>query len=154
VATRAIIQIEDGREKWSIYCHGDGYPEVVGKIVYEAVKEAPKVDPNFRIVKTPKVDFDNPKWYQKYQPNASIEAGKFATFLIGKLWDEYGEAYLTDRDPEREIKEDWTDIEYLYKVRLCGDYDNLKEPEFSWWVPNGEKFVKQSLGKFKEIKGR
>ncbi|RLE08106.1 hypothetical protein DRZ78_01745 [Candidatus Aerophobetes bacterium] len=154
MSTRAVVQIDDGEEKWSIYCHGDGHPRFIGKRVYQLVQKAPIIDPNFHSIETPPPSYNNPKSHQNWAPNVAIHSDRFCAVLLGELWEDYGGAYLTKRDPEKEIKEDWTDIEHLYKVKLCGSSNHLKTPKFSWWTPNKKKFVKHTKQEFlKEITG-
>ena len=93
------------------------------------------------------VNYDDPTWHQTSVPNVSSEACKFIAVLIGELWKDYGGAYLTTRDAETELKEDWTDIEHLYKVKLTSG----KKPQLTWCTPskNG-KFIAHTQAELKK----
>ena len=126
MSTRAIVTVTNGNKTRRIYCHGDGYPAGLGQLVKYFTNIAPVIDPNsgfskykaFRVnPKTGKEDYK----YSPYGhvPNVAGEPDKYIAGLLGYLWKKgYTSAYLTDRDPVKEAKDDWTDIEWHYVVNL------------------------------------
>lgn len=116
MSTRCIIKVRDPDETWSVYHHGDGYPDGVGQVVKDLVKNAPEIDPNSPRHKPPDTD----KSHKKYVPNVSQEAAKFAAVLCGVLWEKnFCGAYLTTRDAEKELADGGgTDVEFLYGVEI------------------------------------
>ncbi len=134
MSTRAIVTAtskntwpdKDGKEEtriehWSLYCHGDGYPNHLGKLVLDFAELAPGMDPNNH------ENFNTDSWdkmrksgYDPYAfvPNVSGEADKFIAALAGYLWQQgYTSAYMTNRDAREEATEEHgTDIQWLYEV--------------------------------------
>ncbi len=153
MSTRAIIEITDSECTHRIYCHSDGYPERLGAMIKEFVELAPSIDPNFPGNKA--YWWDESYDPYKFVPNVAIQADKFAAALLGHLWkNQYTSAYLTDRDPEKEVAEGWTDIEYLYKVVLQGwpkyrlarqKGQTPKGPRLICYTCASKKFVPYSL---------
>lgn len=133
MSTRAIVTVTNGDQTRRIYCHGDGYPRELGQLVKYFTNIAPSIDPNSGFSKY-KAFRTNPKTgkqdykYSPYGfvPNVAGEPDKYIAGLLGYLWKKgYVSAYLTDRDPVKEAKEDWTDIEWHYVVNLG---DRSKKP--------------------------
>ena len=109
MGTRAIIRAWNEEESWSLYCHYDGYPKVLGKLVTDFVELSPKIDPNSEY-------YSRPEDYSPYTfvPNVSLEPSKFIASLAGYLWSQgYTSAYMTNRNPKEEKE---TDIEWLYEI--------------------------------------
>lgn len=166
MSTRAIVTATDGKETYRIYCHGDGYPAGLGQLVKYFTNIAPAIDPNsgFSKYKSFRKDPKTGKETYKYSPygfvpNAAGEPSKYIAALLGYLWKKgYTHAYLTDRDPVKEAKEDWSDIEWHYVVNLgrggkpalkvfrqdyTGDSPNMKGhytelPNVEWESYDGE----------------
>jgi hypothetical protein len=126
VSTRAIVTATNGNETYRIYCHGDGYPAGLGQLVKYFTNIAPAIDPNsgFSKYKSFRVNPKTGKEDYKYSPygsvpNAAGEPNKYIAALLGYLWKKgYTHAYLTDRNPVEEAKNDWSDIEWHYVVNL------------------------------------
>ena len=146
MSTRAVIMARDKRERWSLYCHGDGYPSGLGKMVSDFVDLAPKIDPNNRDYIRP-VSYDDP---YKFVSNVSSEAGKFIASLAGYLWQQgYTSAYMTNRDPRRELEERGTDIRWLYEIVLKGGEDPVVQvfelTDMGFSLVDGER-LEEELG--------
>jgi hypothetical protein len=140
MSTRAIVTAvsSDGKEKYSIYCHGDGYPDVVGELVRNFVNLAPRIDGNVgRQVQHAAFGHGEKEGrYHKFSQmgqaystmfNVSAEPSKFISVLIGYMQSKgYGGVYLTDRDPIAEAAKKGhgdpygTDIDWFYKVVMDG----------------------------------
>jgi len=149
MSTRAIVTVKsaDGTETRRLYCHGDGYPSEVGKLVYNFAKFSPRIDGNSSGSTMQKVAFGD--WsskdpvkregkYHKLPPlgqaystmyNVTVDPDKFVPALISFMINKgYGGVYITDRDPVKEAAEKGhgdeygTDIEWHYVVTLGKEY--------------------------------
>lgn len=145
MSTRAIIKATDERGSWSLYCHGDGYPSYLGKLVLDFAELAPRIDPN------------NHEHYEhsgitegydpyRFVPNVSSAADKFIAALAGYLWQQgCTSAYMTNRDARKELESDWTDIDYLYEVTFGNN-----KPAVSVYERSGKEFILLSDEKLQE----
>ena len=136
MSTRAIVTVSDNTESWSIYCHGDGYPECVGLAVKSLVDDAPNIDPNV-------AGYGKPYKDMARIPNVSSEACKFAAILLGRMWaDGYGGAYLeSERSVQSELEEPQeSDIDWLYDVDMTSTAPLLTVYK-SHWHDNQSSFV-------------
>lgn len=151
MSTRAIVTITDGEKTQRIYAHGDGYPKELGQLVKYFTNIAPGIDPNSGFKKRIPGSKYSP---YGFVPDVATEPDKFTASLLGYLWKKgYTSAYLTDRDPEKEAKEDWSDIEWHYVVTLPGTYGTGRKPSLKvfeqTYTSTGDGGNK---GSFKEIK--
>lgn len=148
MSTRAIVTITDGKKIQRIYAHGDGYPRGLGQLVKYFTNIAPGIDPNSGFKKrVPK--------YSPYGfvPNVAIEPDKFTASLLGYLWKKgYTSAYLTDRDPDQEAKNDWSDVEWHYVVTLPGGYGTGKKPSLKVFEQVYTGTGEHIKGHFEELK--
>ena len=147
MSTRAIIKARDSEETWSLYCHRDGYPSHLGRMVLDFVELAPRIDPNNKYYQRG----DSKDSYNPYQfiPNVSLEAGKFIASLAGYLWQQgYTSAYMTSRNPREEREKGGTDIEWLYEVvlgdRLAVQVFKLTSDDFA--PVDGEQLQRELKG--------
>ena len=154
MSTRAIVEVIDERETWRLYCHGDGYPDYLGRILLDICNELAQIDTNCSDVKS-KATLDDvrcPVWPKLWVPNVASEACKTVAVIAGVLWRRgYHGVYLTTRDPDKEVAEDGTDIEHLYRVNVSNRY----LPVISWWTINcdRERFYHHSDESFREKAG-
>jgi len=129
MSTRAIVKVTDGRDTYSLYCHGDGYPEYLGKRIRAFCHLAPYLDGNhptnadqraYRKIADLHEWPNRPRYYGRVATyNVASEACKFVAILSAFLWQKgYCGAYLTQRDGRQEAAEDWTDIEWQYEIEL------------------------------------
>jgi len=160
MSTRAIIRIESEEPDFknrSIYCHGDGYPEFLGRFLVGLVARLPMMDVNHPVRKPGGKLYWKASVFQAldrnpylFCPNASYEPDKIACVIIGELWRmQYLGTYLTDRIPEEEIEKDWTDIEHVYVIKTPR-YLSQGKPTLTWKeLKDGEKkqyYEEHSMG--------
>ena len=145
MSTRAIVTAVNGGEKWSLYCHGDGYPAIVGRLVKNFAHLAPYIDVNnpkgreamrrrmdipFEVRRGAKVS-----GYQ-YMANTSYDPSKFiaalAAFMVQKG---YSGVYMTDRDPIQEAKQADTDIDWYYLVNMNNGNPRVRAYRMEYWGP-------------------
>jgi len=148
MSTRAIIRIESEEEKsQSIYCHGDGYPEFLGRFLVGIVARLPLMDVNHPSNKPGGIHHRKRDWDRSmflFVPNAAYEPEKIACAVIGELWRaEYTGTYLTDRVPEEEFEKDWTDIEHIYIIKAPKLYTE-GVPELIWKEVENKQIVEHS----------
>jgi hypothetical protein len=134
VSTRAIITVKGEGDTRRLYAHGDGYPSGVGAMVNNFLKILPSLGQfGSRKVQTAAWgDYTRGKEgrYKKFSglgrayslmSNVAAEPDQFVPALTTYMNSKgYGSLYLTDRDPEKEAKEEpyGTDIEWHYVVTL------------------------------------
>jgi len=155
MSTRAIITVkgssEFAREAQRLYAHGDGYPSHVGIMVHNFLKVAPSLAGGGKVQSAAWGSGPKPGRYRAFSGvgrayatmhNVLGEPDKFVPALISYMTNKgYGGLYLTDRDPEEEIKGDgYTDIKWHYLVTL-GPRPKLDAYEFDF---SKKQFVKQS----------
>lgn len=135
MSTRAIITAKDASGSFDVrrlYLHGDGYPSGVGILLSNFLKVLPSLG-QFGSRKVHRAAWGDWKKglegrYQRFSGrgrayatmhNVAAEPDQFIPALSSYLMSKgYGSVYLTDRDPVKEAKEDWTDIEWHYVVTL------------------------------------
>jgi hypothetical protein len=77
--------------------------------------------------------------------NVSVEPDKFVPALITYLTTKgYSGLYLTDRDPEKEIRDDYTDIEWHYVVTLGNDFGKKANLDTYYNDYDKKKFIKKA----------
>lgn len=173
MSTRAIVTVKSTAsepfkgEKYPeeirrLYCHGDGYPSYLGKRLYNFVNVVKSMGQQGKVWKSGWTSpVDRPGGYVKRSPlgkaytgmaNVLWEPDQFMTALTTYLHSKgYGGTYLTDRDPEKEAREKWTDIEWHYVITLP-PYLKQAKPKLAVYELVGEgsgesrkeRFVKKS----------
>lgn len=122
MSTRAIVRFEGPEGPWSVFVGSDGYPEWLGRHLLDFAAIAPETDPNISGKFPPATPYES--------AGAMSHAGKLTADFIGYMFAvskvrmpggstvQYHSVALTARDPLQEAAKDWTDIEWLYIVRM------------------------------------